>query len=417
MSHILLLEVPGGTDFKILEEAVRLGHQVTFFTSDLDFYLMQRNGSAAALEQAASIVAVSPFSYEAFEEKVLAIHARTPFDAVLCLIEIRLIEASRIAERLGLPFLNVQTARLLRDKYSVRAHLAERGIRQPRFALATSNDEIQAAIEQLGFPVLVKPSDGYGSQNIVTFTSEDDLNPLIDPLSDYLPSHSDYGLGVQANDRLVVEQFIQGTVIGCDTITVNGTHHFLGINEKCYFPEPSFAILGSCFPSDSFDKAAIKAYLFDILDALNFDFGATHAEMVVTKEGIPYLVEVNPRLVGAQMPLLLGLALDRSVYADVVNLHLGHSMVELESIQPKRFAVSRWLSANKPGVIESIVPPVITDDRIREVQIMKTSGAHVSPPLHNGDRLGFVMTAGPDRAETERAAEDFIAATKIRIAA
>jgi biotin carboxylase len=417
MSHILLLEVPGGTDFKILEEAVRLGHDVTFFTSDLDFYLTQKNGNAAALEQAAAIVTVSPFSYEAFEKSVLAIHAGTPFDAVLCLIDIRLIEASRIAAKLGLPFLNLQTTRLLRDKYRVRAHLARRGIRQPRFALATSNEEIRTAIDQLGFPVLVKPSDGYGSQNIVTFTSEADLNPLIDPLSDYLPSRSDYGLGVMANDRLVVEEFIQGTVIGCETITVNSKHHFLGITEKQLFPAPSFAIRGSCFPSDRFDIAAIKAYLFGILDALNFDFGATHTEMIVTKEGIPYLVEVNPRLVGAQIPLLLGLALDRSVYADVVNLHLGHAMAELESLKPKFFAVSRWLTANKRGMIESITPSPINDDRIRQVQILKSTGARVSPPFHNGDRLGFVMAAGSDRKGTEKAADDFIAATRIRIAA
>ena len=417
MSHILLLEAPGGTDFAILDAAVGLGHAVTFFTSDLDFYLSQKNGNAAALAQAAAIVTVSPFNYEAFEKSALAIHAATPFDAVLCLIDIRMIEASRIAERLGLPFLNVRTTRLLRDKYSVRAHLAACGIRQPRFALATSNLELQGVIEQLGFPVLVKPSDGYGSQNIVTFHSQNDLNPLINPLSDYLPSHVDYGLGVSANDRLVVEEFIQGTVIGCETLTVNGKHHFLGISEKLMFPAPSFVIRGSCFPSNRFDEAAIKSYLIQILDALNFDFGATHVEMVVDTDGTPYLIEVNPRLVGAQIPVLLGLALGRSLYADVVNLHLGQPMTELENCKSGAFAVSRWLSVDKPGIVESITPASGVDERIRSVQILKTAGAQVCPPMHNGDRLGFVMAAGPDRAIVERVAEDFIAATDIRIAA
>ncbi|MBU6430554.1 MAG: ATP-grasp domain-containing protein, partial [Cyanobacteria bacterium REEB65] len=281
MSHILLLEVPGGTDFKILEEASRLGHRVTFFTSDLKFYLDLGTDRVGALALASAIIQVSPFSYEAFEREVLAIHSQIPFDAVCCLIDIRIVEASRIAAELGLPFLNVGSAQLLRDKFNVRRQLAERGIRQPRFMLATTNDEIVAALEAIGFPALVKPADGYGSQNIVRFASEEDLFPVREVLADYLLTSLDYGFGVSASNRLVVEELIEGTVVGCDCLTVAGEHRFLGINEKIFFPPPTYAIRGSCYPSTRFDEAAIQAYVLSVLDALGVDFGATHTELVI----------------------------------------------------------------------------------------------------------------------------------------
>ncbi len=63
---------------------------------------------------------------------------------------------------------------------------------------------------------------------------EEDLAPWMSPLEDMLPSRADYGLGVKANDRLLVEQYMKGVVIGCDTFTHNGQHTLIGVNEKLF---------------------------------------------------------------------------------------------------------------------------------------------------------------------------------------
>lgn len=413
MAHILLLEVPGGNDFSVLDEAVRLGHQVSFFTGDPAHY-QQQCGPQSSLSLAQKIVEVQPFNYAAFEERALALHRQRPFDAILCLIDTRMIEASRLAERLALPFLNAATASLMRDKYRVRDTMAHHAIQQPAFALATSNEELEQAVERIGFPVLIKPSDGYGSQNITVLHSEDDVHPLINPFLDYLPCQTDYGLGVHANDRLVVEQFIPGQVIGCDTFTRDGEHAFLGIHEKQFCPAPSFAIRGGCFPSDRYDVATIRTYVCQILDLLQFDWGAAHTELLMTEHG-PYLVEVNPRLVGAQLPHLVGYAFDRSIYADLIDLHLGLPFTELRELKPRWFSVSRWIMADCPGTLRSVTLPATDHPLIRRVTWCKQPGDHVRLPLHNGDRLGYVMTVGRTQAEAEQAAETFVQAARVTI--
>ncbi|MFA6969853.1 MAG: ATP-grasp domain-containing protein [Gallionella sp.] len=412
MAHLLLLEVPGANDFNILEEAVRSGHEVTFFTADLNAYLAHGTLATSQLSLAREVVCLTPFDYDAFEKAALALHEKKPFDAILCLIDIRMIEAARLAERLGLKFLNSNTAQLIRDKYSVRQRLAQHAIRQPRFALATTNAELKSAVETIGFPVLIKPSDGYGSQNILTFTTEAGFVALAEPFANYLPLKTDYGLGVCANDRLVVEEFIQGEVIGCETFTVNGKHIFLGINDKVFFSPPCFGIKGSCFPSGRFDTDKIREYVFQILDALDFDFGAAHTEIIITPEG-PYLVEVNPRLIGAHIPRLLGFALERSVYADVINLHLGSDLTELRDLYPPRVAVSRWITSSQNGVIKAIITPEIDAPGIMAVHLFKKPGDMTRPPFDNADRLGYVMAVGKTQMDAERLAEDFVNNTQV----
>jgi biotin carboxylase len=413
MAHLLLIEAPGGNDFDIFETALSQGHEVSFFTADISYY--QANGLYERyLGLAKRIVEVKPFEYEQLEQQALAIHEQDPFDALLCLIDIRIIEAAKLAQCLKLRFVNPETATMMRDKYTVRHILASKGIPQPEYALATDNQQLRVAVEQLGFPVLVKPSDGYGSQNIVLFLDENDLNPFLDPLDYYLPCKTDYGFGVNANDRLLVERYIVGQLIGCDTFTQDGQHQMLGINEKLMFAPPSCAIKGSCFPSEQYELAPIQDYVFSILDALGFNDGATHTEIILTENG-PFLVEVNPRLVGAKIPRLLNLALDRSVHNDLINLHLGKPLPELGCASKVGFAVSRWITTDSSGQLEAVQLPAVMADGIKHVEVIKKPGDQVGYPYQNSDRIAYVMTLGKTRQHAEQLADAFVSEVIVKL--
>jgi predicted ATP-grasp superfamily ATP-dependent carboligase len=229
-----------------------------------------------------------------------------------------------------------------------------------------------------------------------------------------LPCHTDYGFGVKANDRLLVERYISGQLIGCDTLTRNGKHLMLGVNEKMMYPPPSSAIKGSCFPANQYDVNKIQDYVFSILDALEFNDGVTHTEILLADEG-PFLVEVNPRLVGAKIPRLLNLALDRSIHRDVIDLHLGKPLPELACLMECGFAVSRWIISDVTGILEEVILPAIADQGIRHIEILKKSGDSVSYPYQNADRIGYIMTLGETREQAERIADDYIAQVRVKV--
>ena len=388
MAHLLIIELPGGNDTDILQAAHDRGDSFTFLTADLALYQQQAE-VRPWIERATSCLEVPSFDMQTVQAKVWESHQRLAFDAVLCLLDIRLIEAANIAQMLKLKYLNPDAAVLLRDKFNVRARLQAHGLRQPAFALASSTLELQQAVAEIGLPVLIKPADGYGSQNVVVLQTELDLDPVMSPLEDMLPSRADYGLGVQANDRLLVEQFMSGIVIGCDTFTQDGVHQLLGINEKLFFEPPSFAIQGGCFTPNQGQYRIIEDYVFAVLDAVGFDCGATHVELMVSQDAIQ-LIEINPRLVGAKIPRLMSYALHRSVHSDLIDLHLGLPLHPLPVTGD--VAVTRWIVADRPGVLDRVVSPPLTDPRICCVEILKSTGSPVREPMENADRIGYVMT-------------------------
>jgi biotin carboxylase len=411
MAHLLIIELPGGNDTDILQAAHVRGDSFTFLTADLALYQQQAEVSPW-MERATTCLEVPNFDMETVKAKVLESHQRCPFDAVLCLLDIRLIEAANIAQMLKLKYLNPESAVLLRDKFNVRSQLQAHGMAQPAFALATSTQELHQAVAQIGLPVLIKPADGYGSQNVVVLQTELDLDPVMSPLEDMLPSRADYGLGVQANDRLLVEQFMPGIVIGCDTFTQDGVHQLLGINEKVFFESPSFAIQGGCFTPNQGQYRIIEDYVFAVLDAVGFDCGATHVELMVSQDAIR-LIEINPRLVGAKIPRLMSYALHRSVHSDLIDLHLGLPLHPLPATGD--VAVTRWIVADRSGVLDQVACPPSTDPRICCVEILKSPGSPVREPMENADRIGYVMTCAASRADAEALALQFVAESTVRL--
>jgi len=225
------------------------------------------------------------------------------------------------------------------------------------------------------------------------------------PLDDMLPSRADYGLGVKANDRLLVEQYMTGLVIGCDTLTQNGTHTLVGVNEKLFFEPPSFAIRGGCFMPNTGQFKAIETYVFALLDAVGFDCGATHIELILNEDGLN-LVEINPRLVGAKIPRLINLACKRSIHSDLIDVHLGQPVTPVT--QASEVAVTRWLVADQTALLAGVKLPDTQDPRVACIEILKCEGAPVRPPMENADRIGYVMTCAKTRSEADEAAEDFI---------
>lgn len=412
MSHLLIIELPGGNDTDIIAAAIERGDTFTFLSAQLDHYRKQPRVNAM-LALAREQIEVSSFDYSEVERRVLDVHVRKRIDAVLCLIDTRMPAAAKLADRLGVRHLNPASAALMRDKFDVRCRLAERGLAQPLFALATTNEGVKAAVEQLGLPVLIKPVDGYGSQNIVVLRYLEDLDPLLSPLDDLLPCNADYGLNVRSNDRLLVERFMSGAIIGCDTLTTDGRHQLLGINEKIFFDPPSFAIRGGCFTPNRPEFEAIERYLFSVLDAVGLDWGAAHTELMLTADG-PRLIEVNPRLVGAKIPRLIGYALNRSLHADLIALHAGEGL-RIPTESATSVAVTRWIVADQPGILDHVEMPQWHDPRIRCVELLKQKGDTIRPPFENADRIGYIMVCAATRSEAEQLADSFVSQCRCRL--
>jgi biotin carboxylase len=405
MAHILVVDLPGGNDFDILDALLDAGHDYTFLTSDLDHYLGQPD-IAVRLESASECLNVPLFNYEDVELAVLARHKEHHIDGLLCLVDIRLIEAAKLSQSIGARHISLETAQLIRDKARVRQRIAQHGLGQPIFRVAEDTESLKAAVDDIGLPVLIKPVDGYGSQNIIVLQNSDDLHPWLNPLDQLLPARHDYGFGVQGVNKLLVERYLTGELLGCDTFSVDGKHCLIGVHHKKMFPPPSFAIQGSTFTPKQPVHQALEDYVCEVLNSVAFDHGAAHIEIMMTDE-VPKLVEINGRLVGAKIARLMNGALGESVHDALIRLHLGE--LDPQSWTPKatRIAVSRWIVADRAGKLKKLSLPEYSDD-IFLTELLVKVGDSVSPPFENADRLGVVMSVADEAHIAEALADDYV---------
>ena len=110
----------------------------------------------------------------------------------------------------------------------------------------------------------------------------------------------------------------------------------------------------------------------------------------------------------------MGYAFERSVYADLINLHLGLPVAEAA---PRWFSAIRWIIANQPGILETIRLPEQADPLIRRVTFFQQPGDDVRPPVSNADRLGYVIALGKTQKAAEQLAENYVKETHVELRA
>jgi len=157
------------------------------------------------------------------------VHVRNPFDAAevalavgrkarvdrLETVEERLIEpAAQARERLGLPGLSAASARLCRDKPAMKDALRRAGLPCAESAAADSLAELAAFAERVGFPLIVKPRAGLGSQKTFRVGSAREL------------AAAGRALGLDHGGSAAVEEFVEGHEGFYDTLTIDGEPRF-----------------------------------------------------------------------------------------------------------------------------------------------------------------------------------------------
>ncbi len=146
-------------------------------------------------------------------------------DRIECLWEPGIMLAAELREHFGVDGLGVEHARLFRDKEAMKAALDKAGIRTPRHVAVDSIASCWTAVEEIGFPLILKPIDGAGSADTYRVDSREELQSVL-PLLRHVPSIS-------------VEEFIDGEEYTFDAITIDGqiAYH----NVAWYRPRPLIA--------------------------------------------------------------------------------------------------------------------------------------------------------------------------------
>jgi biotin carboxylase len=221
-------------------------------------------------------------------------------DGIVTFSERLLPATARLAELLDLPQHTPCCASALTNKELQRQFLAASGVDALRFATADSPGSLAAALEEIGYPAVIKPRRGEGSSHTYLVRDQEDGHRLIQQLERRWP---DAGSGPLV---LMVEEYLHGApprpgigdFISVESAIQGGTARHMAVTGKFPLAAP-FRETGNFWPPaiGEDEIAGIRSLATRALQALGVRSGIAHTEIKLTKDG-PRIIEINGRLGG-----------------------------------------------------------------------------------------------------------------------
>lgn len=317
------------------------------------------------------------------------------------------VTTAYIARELSLPGLNLEAARLVKNKYCVRKKLYEARADDAELAYEITNEEQADAIKnRLSYPVMVKPCDGSGSRGAVRVDIPEEL-----------VSACNLAMANSLSQKALVEKFITGEEYGVESFVYDGQVTVLAIMKKWMTAAPFYAELGHALPSGlnySMERR-IRTAAETAIRSLGLDFGAVNMDLLITQEGDIHIIDIGARmggnLIGSDI-VPLGTGID--YMGNLIRAAVGDAVVNTPIKCPECVA-TRLLTLDQGMVIT--LPDFSALEKCYGVKICHhlQIGDEIHTYRTNLDGCGYVVAAGDDVRDAVIRAEKVLAEINTRI--
>lgn len=179
----------------------------------------------------------------------------------------------------------------VRDKPEFFGELKRLGIRHPETAFVREIKETKMAAAEIGYPVVIKPSKGFGGANIRKARNPEELEQAF----------KHFFLG---QDEVLIQRLISGVHVSASLIASEVAVRTLTINKQLtglpyVFQREPFGYCGNVVPLRLTNAVFEECKRIAEKVALHFSLkGSNGVDLVICKGKTPYVVEVNPRFQG-----------------------------------------------------------------------------------------------------------------------
>ncbi|HHD2754299.1 TPA: D-alanine--D-alanine ligase [Clostridium perfringens] len=173
---------------------------------------------------------------------------------------------------------------LCMDKNLSKKVLRDEGIRTAKWITVKSIEDIDyEKIEEIGYPVFVKPNSGGSSVATFKIHKKEDIEEAVKE-------------GLKYDEEVMIEKFVKGREITCPILN-NELFPILEIKAKTEFYdyEQKYSANGAEHLPVTLEKSLydeVKEMALKAFNALECEVYA-RVDMIVSEEGVPYLLEIN----------------------------------------------------------------------------------------------------------------------------
>lgn len=305
--------------------------------------------------------------------------------------ESRHVTIAKLCRHFALPGQNPVSVERCSDKFTQRQVLAQAGVPVPAYRLAANATEIETSASALGWPVVVKPSEGSGSSGVRLCRDADEL-----------AEHTRYLLGEKypwlSSPKVLVEEFAEGPFY--DVLTMGNS--VVAIGAADFGRPPHFVPCQSTFPAQltEEERKRIVDVSLNCLRALDLGWGPANLEFRWTEHG-PVVIEVNARLPGWTTPRLVQLAYGVNIIDEHIKLVIGNAC-DLRA-RHSRVAIAQFLVPDGDGILAPIdgTSRAAAVPGVAEVRFYVEPGTLITRKGDYLDMIGHVIVASPERTRAE----------------
>lgn len=339
-------------------------------------------------------------------------YARTvrPIDGVICIGADVPLTVATVAQKLELPGISLESARLATDKLAMKRAFAAAGVAIPWFSPVESADHLLRIVKGRCRNLVVKPVDSRGGRGVQRLNSGVDIALAYERAKNQSPT-----------SRVMVEEFLDGPQVSTESIMLDGKGYTPGFSDRNYeFLDrfaPWFIENGGDLPSHlpQHIQNAVCQTVEAAGRALGIDNGNIKGDIVINN-GKPYVIELAARLSGGyfctrEIPLNTGV----DFVGCVIRMALGEKLSPSD-LSPKfhRPVVQRYLFPT-PGRIKSIdgVEAARSLPGVEEIIVSMKPGDIVPETTSSGARAAMVLASGKTKADALSAARAAIDCIKV----
>ena len=339
---------------------------------------------------------------EAVAEAAAAFHA----DGIAtCGLDLGMRAIGETCSRLGLVGPSREAARTVSDKSLMKEAFVRGGVSTARFYKISTEEELEAAMQRLPFPVILKAVDLMGSRGIYRSNTPEEARV------NFRKSMSETG-----KDYCLIEEFIEGELFGVEAMISGDEFLFILPNNTEAFIGAVPTPVGHSVPLADIDsmREQVEREVRAAVRATGLDNCPVNCDCL-KKDGKVYVVEITGRSGATGLSEMTGERFGVSYYEEIVRLAMGEDLTEDFRNERDRAVLARTLMAKRSGIVRKIVDTNEKNDNLLELSFNIEPGDAVRPYTNGRDRLGQVIIAGASAADTSASLADVLGGIRVNL--
>ena len=293
----------------------------------------------------------------------------------------------KVCDALHLTGLTENAAIMCGDKLKMKRAFMQHGVSTAKFVEIHTQEELEAALETLKLPVIIKATDLQGSNGIyIAKTHEAAIEGF----------HG--AMGKTHRDYCIVEQYIEGYEFGAQAFVYHGEVLFVMPHGDETYMSHTAVPVGHYVPfegDENIHKQAETA-VKGAIRALGLNNCAVNVDLIL-KDNTVYVIELTGRVGANCLPELTQINFGIEYYKMIAVMALGENPLELwEQRRDKPMAgLAKMIPETKtPGVLESIEYKGEIEGDVLEVTFFKHPGDEIRIFENSNDCVGQVIVQG-----------------------